>query len=87
MKFISTYGYSCTDNNIYSSQVATYLPTCFTCYNNGIYRFAELHAVGKVYDKEDLLVPDQELIAIGTANIVGAFFTYTNCWWFRSCQC
>ena len=58
-----------------SSQVATYLPTlALPAITMAFIGFAESYAVGKVYDKEDLLVPDQELIAIGTANIVGAFF-------------
>ena len=36
--------------------------------------FAESYAVGKVYDKGGAMRPNRELVAIGAANIVGAFF-------------
>jgi sulfate permease, SulP family len=36
--------------------------------------FAETYAVGKVYDQEGTIVPNQELLAIGLSNVLGSFF-------------
>jgi sulfate permease, SulP family len=59
-----------------SSTIATYIPSlALPAVTMAFIGFAETYAVGKVYDTRDgMLEPNQELIAIGTANIVGAFF-------------
>lgn len=58
-----------------SSSVAAYLPSLvLPALTMAFIGFAETYAVGKVYDEENLLEPNRELVAIGIANIFGAFF-------------
>ena len=58
-----------------SSTIISYVPDLvLPAVTMAFIGFAETYAVGKVYDNEGLLEPNQELVAIGIANIVGAFF-------------
>ena len=58
-----------------SSTIVSYVPDLvLPAVTMAFIGFAETYAVGKVYDNEGLLEPNQELVAIGIANIVGAFF-------------
>lgn len=58
-----------------SSSVAAYIPDLILpAVTMAFIGFAETYAVGKIYDTENLIEPNRELVAIGIANIVGAFF-------------
>eukprot|EP00943_MAST-04B_sp_MAST-4B-sp1_P008315 g8315.t1 len=57
-----------------SSSVAAYIPDLvLPAVTMAFIGFAETYAVGKIYDTENLLEPNRELVAIGIANIVGIF--------------
>ena len=60
-----------------SSSVAAYIPDLvLPAVTMAFIGFAETYAVGKIYDTENLLEPNRELVAIGIANIVGMYYYF-----------